>query len=108
VVTAEPDELERESGSVPSVESGDLEREGGTEGKRDADFVDRHFELKKLTTQISLYNKFITKHVGNVHTSSVRMNAVQVNSILFDEARIFLAHPTPGHVHGAQVYCSNV
>jgi hypothetical protein len=107
VVAAESDELERERGSVPSVESGDLESEEGIENKRDADFVDRHFELKKVTTQISLYNKFCTKHVGNVHTSRIRMNAVSVNSMFFDEERIFLAHPTPGHVRGAQVYSSN-
>ena len=116
VQSAESNELEidSESGDLAMEESSEVEggevwtEDNAEEENRNADFVDRHFEVKKLTTPISLYNKFHTKHVGNVHTSRVRMNAVEVNSNIFDAARIFLAHPTPGHTRGVQVYSSDV
>jgi hypothetical protein len=65
-------------------------------------FLDRFLELIRLSP-ITTYNNHFSKTVGNVHSSSLRMNAVCNGSLSGD--KVWLQHPPVfNHIRGGQIY----
>jgi hypothetical protein len=67
-----------------------------------SDFFDRLLEVKALRS-MNFYRTHFTRTLGNTHTASVRMNAVQENTTE-DIDKVILALPTLGFFRGGQIY----